>query len=489
MIYEKEIPMRFRKSVLRFFCLTLFVLAFVGDPKLQTLRKEVFAERRAKLMDQMESGMAVFKNPAVSNRNSDVDYPYRAGSDFYYLTGFEYPSSAFILDPNGEKKFIMFVEEKSTMVSLVRGEIPGIEGAMTAYGADTAYAIDRLEEMLRRSIRGKDKIHFDVGNKDLFETIHSLLPQHGRRPNTLADVLPIIHEMRLIKGPEEIELLQKSITITCDAHIEVMRAAKPGMFEYELGAVIDYVYKKNGSLRKGFPSIIGSGPRTSVFHYDANNHTIQDGDLVLLDIGAEYGFYSADVTRTIPINGKFTKEQKEIYELVLAAQEAAIKVLVPGKGCRECFEPAEEVIREGLYRLGLITDKDSPWQTQAFYYPLISHWLGLDAHDVGDYGNSAQGGRPLEPGMVVTIEPGLYFGETMLTVFREMAVQHRGIAEEEVDAFLNQIHPVLQKYKNIGIRIEDDILITEDGNRNLSAKAPKTVKDIETMMKQKSRFE
>lgn len=489
MIYEKEVPMRFRKSVLRFFCLSLFLLAFVGNLRTQTLKKEIFAERRLKLMDQMEGGIAVFQNSQVSNRNSDVDYPYRADSDFYYLTGFEYPSSAFILDPNGEKKFIMFVEEKSTMISLVRGDIPGIEGAMTAYGADTAYAIDRLEEILRRSIRGKEKVYFDVGNKELFETIHSLLPPHGRRPNALVDVLPIIHEMRVVKSPEEIELLQKAVSNTCDAYIEVLKAAKPGMYEYELGAVIDYVYKINGSLRKGFPSIIGSGPRTSVFHYDANNQKIQDGDLVLMDIGAEYGFYSADVTRTIPVNGKFTREQKEIYELVLAAQEAAIKALVPGKGCRECFEPAEEVIREGLYRLGLITDKDSPWQTQAFYYPLISHWLGLDAHDVGEYGNSAQGGRPLEPGMVVTIEPGLYFGETMLTVFREMAVQYRGIAEEEVNAFFAQIQPILDKYKNIGIRIEDDILITEDGNRNLSEKAPKTVKDIENMMKQKSRFE
>lgn len=440
-------------------------------------------------MNQMEAGIAVFQNLPVVNRNDDVDYPYRSNSDFYYLTGFEYPSSAFILDPDGEKKFVMFVEGKSTMTALVSGEIPGIEGAMAAYGADTAYAIDRFEEILRRSIRGEEKIYFDIGNKELYETIHSLLPPPGRRPNAMVDVLRIIHEMRVIKSPEEIELLQKSITITCDALIEALKAAKPGVYEYELGAVIDYVYKKNGSLRNGFSSIIGSGPRTSVFHYEANNHKTQDGDLVLMDIGAEYGYYSADVTRTIPVNGKFNKEQKEIYELVLAAQEAAIKEMVPGKGCRECFGPAEEVIREGLYRLGLITDKNNPWQIHAFYYPLISHWLGLDTHDVGDYGNPTQGGRPLEPGMVLTIEPGLYFGETMLAAFCEMAVRFRGIAEEEVNAFVEQVRPVLQKYKNVGIRIEDDILITEDGNRNLSAKAPKTVKDIENMMKMKSRFE
>ena len=437
----------------------------------------------------MEGGIAVFKNPAVSNRNSDVDYPYRANSDFYYLTGFTYPSVAFIIDPDGEKKFVMFVEEKSTMTSMWLGEIPGVEGAMAVYGADTAYAIDRFEEMLRRSIRGKEKIYCDVGNKELYETIHSLLPPPGRRPKELVDVLPIIHEMRVIKGPEEIELLQKSIMITCDAHIEVMKAAKPGMYEYELGAVIDYVYKKNGSLRKGFPSIIGSGPRSCVFHYDANNHQTQNGDLVVLDIGAEYGFYSADVTRTIPINGKFSKEQKEVYELVLAGQKAAIEDMVPGRGCRECYQQAEEIIKKGLYRLGLITDENTSWQYRAFYYPYISHWLGLDPHDAGDYGDPMQGGRPLEPGMVLTIEPGLYFGENLLAGFREITIRYVGVAEEEVDAFLEQVRPVFEKYKNIGIRIEDDILITEDGNRNLSAKAPKTVEDIENMMKQKSRFE
>jgi Xaa-Pro aminopeptidase len=206
-----------------------------------------------------------------------------------------------------------------------------------------------------------------------------------------------------------------------------------------------------------------------------------------MDIGAEYGFYSADVTRTIPIDGRFSQQQRDIYEIVLAAQEAAIEVMVPGKGAREYYTHAEDVIKEGLYRLGLITDRHTMWQHRAYYYPFIGHWLGLDPHDAGRYGDGPAG-RPLEPGMVLTVEPGLYFGENMIEVFRQSMLRRGRIEEAELDSFLQQVRPVFERYMHIGVRIEDDVLITPDGNRILSAGAPKTVKDIEATMKKKSRF-
>jgi len=464
------------------------LLLLIGSLHAQTLDKEVFAERRQRLMDRMDGGVAVFQNTPVSNRNSDVDYPYRSDSDFYYLTGYKHASAAFILAPAEEKAFILFVQPKNLMTSLWLGDIPGIEGAMEEFGADTAYAFDEFVDVLSRFVGTSQKLYYDIRNERLSETIRSALPSRERGgPEQMVDVLPVIHELRVIKGPEEIKLLEKTIGITCQALVEVMKAAEPGMYEYELGAIIDYVYKKNGSQRKGFPSIIGSGPRSTIFHYEANDRQTRSGDVVLMDIGAEYGYYSADVTRTIPIDGRFSQEQRDIYEIVLAAQEAAIEVMVPGNGAREYYTHAEDVIKESLYRLGLITDRNTMWQHRAYYYPYIGHWLGLDPHDAGSYGDGPAG-RPLEPGMVLTVEPGLYFGETMVEVFRQSMLRRERIDEAELDSFLQQVRPVFEKYMHIGVRIEDDILITSDGNRILSAGAPKTVKDIETTMKKKSRF-
>ena len=470
------------------FVILLVFSAGISTATAQDVDKAVYAERRQKLMEQMEEGIAVFKNASVKIRNNDESYPYRADSDFYYLTGCEEPEACFILAPREPKQFILFIRPASIAESLWHGDLPGLEGGKTIFGADTTYPVNQFNDVFRRYLMRNEKVYFDLNNEELSELIHdSISESDPRPPKELIDVLGIVHEMRVVKDAHEIALLKKAIDITSDALIEVMKAAQPGMFEYEIDAIIDYVYRKNGSRRKGFQSIVGSGHRSTILHYQQNDQKTQDGDMVLMDIGAECGYYTADITRTIPVNGTFSKEQREIYELVLEAQEAAMTNMVPGKKLYEYTRAAEEIIKQGLFQLGLITDKDTNWQHHCFYFSYISHYLGMDVHDVGDYGGSfSWGKREMAPGMVLTIEPGIYVGENWLPSFRQFASRVRGVPIETIDVFLKEIRPKFEKYKNIGVRIEDDILITENGNVNLSVKAPRTVRDIQEMMKKTS---
>lgn len=473
--------MKPRYSILSL-CLTILIWSnFYASIDAQTLNKDIFSQRRQKLMEQMDGGIAIFKNTKIVYRNGDTEYPYRSDSDFYYLTGFDYPEAAFILLPNEDKKFIMFVQPESPFTLLWKGDIHGVDEIRDVFGVDTSFIIDQFDDVMRGYLRGKDKIYFNIKEKELYEKIHSLV---YASPKEMIDINQHLHEMRIFKDAEEIKLLRKAVDITCDGLVEVMKAAEPGMCEYELDAILDYVFRKSGSPRKGFPSIVASGPNSTVFHYDKNDRQINRGDIIVMDVGAEYGYYAADVTRTLPISGKFTKEQKKLYEIVLQAQLTAIENMVPGNKCFESFKRAEEVVKQGLYRLGLITDKNSTWQYKAYYYPYISHGLGLDAHDVGDYGGYREGGRTLEPGMILTIEPGLYIGDNMTDAFR--TIVKRSVPEEEIENFIQGVKPVFEKYKNTGIRIEDDVLITEQGNEVLSAKAPKTVQEIENLMSKKS---
>jgi len=264
-----------------------------------------------------------------------------------------------------------------------------------------------------------------------------------------------------------------------------MKAVEPGMFEYEVEAIIEYIFRKSGAERPGFPSIVGSGPNSTILHYEDNNRQTQDGDLLLMDVGAEYSHYTADVTRTIPVNGRFSAKQKEIYEVVLHAQKEAIKIAAPGVGIYEINNRGVEVIKEGLYRLGLITDKGSQWQHRAWLMYNISHWVGLDVHDVGGRGPDDGKGRRFEPGMVFTVEPGLYIREETLEYLPVM-LGRSGATKEELEAFVNAVRPAVRKYANIGIRIEDDILVTESGHEILSSKVPKEIDAIEKLMKKKS---
>jgi Xaa-Pro aminopeptidase len=485
--YKKEHPMKNKRQKTILLLAVWTAISFTALLRAQIPDKSVFAMRREKLMKQMDGGIAVFRNTSVQRRNGDEDYPYRTDSDFYYLSGFPYADAVFILIPDAEKSFILFVEPKSYTASQWFGDLPGIEGAMETFGADTAYAIGTFEDALPNWIMNKKRVYCDLENDSLCGILRSSLRRLGTKNSTeIVNVMPLLHELRIFKRPEEIRLLQKAVDITGEALIEVMKAAHPSMYEYELDAILDYVFRKNGSPRKGFGSIVGSGPKSTVFNYQTNDRLTENGDMVILDVGAEYGYYTADITRTIPVNGKFAPKQREIYGIVFEAQEAAIRDMIPGNPCFQTAKTAEKIVKEGLYRLGLITDPESVWQHWLYYYPFISHPLGLDVHDVGDFGNFWQGGRNLEPGMVLTIEPGIYIGDNLIPAFRNSAMKYFKATAEEVDAFLEKIRPVFDAYKPLGVRIEDDILITEKGNENLSAKVVRTVEDIEKKMMEKS---
>lgn len=474
------------------FLFALLLLArTVEEPSLhaQTFPKDAFAQRRQRLMDKMDGGIAIFRSAKVANRNNDVDYEYRQDSDFYYLTGFEEPESAFLLIPDADKKFVMFVRPGNRMRETWTGKRFGVKGAMDIYGADTAYTINEFEKILPRYLTRKEKLYYSWNDKDFNEKLINIMKQHrGYGPDKIINPLQYVHEQRLIKSPEEMKLMRRAIDITCEAHTEAMKAAKPGMYEYELEAIIEYIYRKNGSPRPGFPSIVGSGPNSCIFHYEVNNRQTQDGDIIVIDIGAEYGYYSADVTRTIPVSGKFSREQRDIYEIVLRAQQEAIDMAAPGKGIREIQNRAIEVVKDGLYRLGLITDKNSSWQYRIWLMHAISHWLGLDVQDVGSSRGKDERGRILEPGMVFAVEPGIYVPENALDDLSEL-FEHTGLpaTEEEIAEFVENVKPVAEKYRNIGVRIEDDVLITEEGHELLSSKAPRTIDEIENIMKKSSR--
>jgi Xaa-Pro aminopeptidase len=296
----------------------------------------------------------------------------------------------------------------------------------------------------------------------------------------------------VFKGPMEVGRLQKACNITSRALIEVMKACEPGKFEFEMEAILEGTFLAYGSAMPGFPSIVGSGPNSTILHYEANNRQMEDGDLLLMDIGAEYGYYTADITRTIPVNGRFSKEQQAIYGLVLDAQKKAIEVMKPGLPISEGHRVASQVIVRGLFELGLVTDTPAAWQ-QRFYvlYP-SSHYLGLDVHDVGNYGGffasfhmendgETPDSRLLEPGMVLTIEPGLYFRENGLEQLWQIFGNR--VDSLEIARFIEAVEPVYNQYLRVGVRIEDDILITREGNLNLSRYAPKEIEDIEQLMR------
>ncbi len=433
---------------------------------------EDYAIRRQKLMDFMGDGIAVFKTSGQSSQN------------FFYLTGFEEPDAAMLLIPEADKKFILFVTPANPARSIWTGHVTGLEGAKERYGADFAYPLDQFEQILSRQLRGKKRLFCSFLDNELTSTLLQMVRRPwNNSPKELVDLTEKIYEMRVIKSGSEIKLLKKAADITAQAQIEAMKTAKSGMNEGEIEAVIEYVFRKMGATRPGFPSIVGSGPNSTVLHHEINNRQTIDGDLVVMDIGAEVGRYTADVTRTIPVNGQFSKEQKDIYSLVLEAEEKALGIIAPGVEINDVHNLAISVIADGLLNLGLITDKESRWQIRAWIMYTINHWIGLDVHDVGDYKRQRDSSRVLEPGMVFTVEPGLYI--RMETIENLQEIVGPSVPEEEVAAFIEVVRPAVERYNNIGVRIEDDVLVTEDGYENLSIKAPKTIAEIEKIMKKK----
>ena len=469
--------MKHKALILSLLVLLAAAPGWAGPADEQAISPEVYAQRRASLMQAMGEGIGIF-TPRT-----------RDGHDFFYLTGFDEEEAVCVLIPKGKQRFLLFVEPRDPARTLWTGRRHGIQGAEQIFGADAAYPLDQFEKRLPGLLRGQERVFCSQRDQDMLDILRRFVgsPSSGY-PETVSDPTADIHAMRLIKDREEIRLLRRAVSITCEALQEVMRAARPGMYEYELEAILEYVFMRGGSPRPGFPSIVGSGPNATILHYETNRRQTRDGDLVLMDVGAEYGRYKADVTRTFPVEGRFSPLQREIYEIVLQANQRAISIVRPGVGLYEVHKEALEVVRDGLHRIGLVTDPESSWQTDVWLMYNTNHWIGLHVHDVGGRGPRDGVGMKLRPGMVFTVEPGIYVGEFSLEILGSRMVRAGEQRGQDIRAFIEKVQPVVEKYLNIGVRIEDDILVTETGGKVLSLAVPKEVSAVEKLMTQNPRF-
>jgi Xaa-Pro aminopeptidase len=427
--------------------------------------------RLTEFISKMEpNSIAVFASAHEVRRNQDTDFEFRQDTDFYYLTRLNEPDCVAVLAPNHpQHKYVLFVRPRVKEEEIWTGLRAGIEGAIKTHGADAAYDIAKLPEVLPQYLKTADKLYFRFGQNEHFDLkLIAMLKRMRERvrygeygPTTIIDPVTLVHEMRLRKNDEDIANLRRAAHISAEGHVAAMKHCKPGMYEYELEALVEYVFRKQGATGVGYPSIVGSGFNTTILHYNTNNDQIKDGDMVLIDAGAEYNIFSGDITRTFPANGKFSKAQQSIYEAVLAANKAVIAMVKPGESFMKLHEKAVEVVTDELLALGLLSgDRKEIIENKGyfkFFMHRTGHWLGMDVHDVGRY-KIADDWRKLEPGMVFTVEPGIY-----------IAAGAEGVPAE---------------YFNIGVRIEDDVLVTENGYEVLTTGVPKEVKEIEALMKE-----
>jgi Xaa-Pro aminopeptidase len=444
------------------------------------LDQEIFKQRRATFMEKMDSNaVAIFPCKPEYSRNLDVNYPYRQESNFYYLSGFEEPQSILLISPSDpNNKYVMFVRKKDPRREVWEGARAGIEDAMTEFMADTALNIEDIKQTLDQFTQYDRTIYYTFGiNPEYDRFIRDRFVEKRSRGNwPIIDPAPILNQMRLIKNEGDWKMgLKKAIDISAAAHEEAIRALKPGMYEYEVQAIFEFVYRRNGSPRNAYPCIIGSGPNSTILHYDKNNRRLEEGEMILMDCAAEYGYYSADITRTVPTSGTFTKEQRDIYSIVLDAQNQAMAMVKPGIILADLDKKINEVLANSLIALGLIKDTKDLWMFSRHGY---SHWIGLEVHDVGAY---KQNGKhvALEPGMVFTIEPGLYVRPDIADKMKTS-----DYTESEID----EIRSRLEDYMHIGVRIEDDILVTDTGFENLSKALPREIADIEDLMEESPRW-
>lgn len=428
-----------------------------------------YAKRRKQLMQAIgPNSVAILTAAPAAARNHYHEYPYRQNSDFYYLTGFEEPESVLVLAPKRKGgEFILFNRVRDRAQEIWDGYRAGQEGAKKIYGADSAYPISELSHILPEILEGRDEIHYTLGldkyyDAILLDAVNNLrgkIRSGVQSPLAFTDVRAELHEMRLIKSPAEIALMRKAAEISADAHIRAMKTCKPGMNEYQLEAEINYEFQRNGARFCAYTPIIGSGANSCILHYNNNNKTIKNGDFVLIDAGCEYQYYASDVTRTFPANGRFSPEQKAIYEIVLEAQQAGIKAVRPGTAWPMIDDICVKIITQGLIDVGLLKGKLSDLIEKrayfAFYMHRSGHFLGLDTHDAGRY-KMGDKWRKLQPGMVRTVEPGIY-----------------------ISADTPGVH---KRWHNIGVRIEDDVVVTSKGCDVLSRNAPTSIEEIEDIM-------
>ena len=429
-----------------------------------------FQERRDRLAEHMgPNSIAIIETSPVALRNRDADYKYRADSSFFYLTGFAEPEAVAVIETSDfaeDYTYSLFCRERDREMEIWNGYRAGVDGAVDDYDADEAYAIDLLDEEIIEKLLDKEKLFYRIGHRTEFDArVAKWIVQangESRKGNTapaqLIQLDRIIDEMRLHKDAEEIELMQIASNISAEAHTQAMKAVKPGMMEYALEAELNYIFGKNGCV-PSYNSIVGGGENGCILHYVENNKPLKDGDLVLIDAACEYEFYASDITRTFPVNGKFSPEQKALYQVVLDSQIAAINAIQIGNSYKEPHNVAVRILVQGLLDLGIMQgDIEEIIKTESFrqfYMHGTGHWLGMDVHDVGSYKQSGEW-RTYEEGMVVTVEPGLYIAPD----------------DETVDA----------KWRGIGIRIEDDVVATKEGPLVLTKNVVKTIEDIEALM-------
>ena len=433
------------------------------------MNKREFARRRKRLMDMVDrGGIAIQPTAPEQVRNRDVYYPFRADSDFHYLTGFPEPEAVMVLVPDRPQgEFLLFCRERDPEAETWHGRRAGLEGACELYGADDAFPISDLDDILPGLLENKTRIFYTMGRyRDFDQRLVGWLNRvtsKGRAgvhaPDQFHSLAHHLHEMRLFKSKDEVKTMRQAAQISAAAHQRAMEVCRPGMYEYQIEAELLHTFTQKGSRSPAYPSIVGGGANTCILHYHENNEALRDGDLLLIDAGCELDHYASDITRTFPVNGRFTPEQRAVYEIVLEAQLAAIAKVRPGNHWNDPHTAALEVITRGLVELGLLKGR---WKTllkeeayRPYYMHRTGHWLGMDVHDVGDY-KIGDEWRLLEPGMVTTVEPGLYLAPSI-----------KGLPK---------------RFWNIGVRIEDDVLVTANGHDVLSEGAPKTVAEIEAVM-------
>ena len=420
------------------------------------LPKEEFGERRTRVFTQMQPNSALLLFSEIEKRrNNDCTYPFRQDSYFWYLTGFNEPNAALLLLKTEQaEKAIIFLRPRDPLLETWNGRRLGVERAPQQLNVNEAYSIEEFATVLPKILKNLTALYHvpeihTWGDKLVTESAVSF--------SKILDWRPILSEMRLIKSPNEIRLMQQAGQITALGHIKAMQTTRPNRFEYEIESDILHEFNRHCARFPSYNSIVAGGSNACILHYTENDRPLNDGDLVLIDAGCEFAMYAGDITRTFPVNGKFSQPQREIYELVLKAQKRAIELLVPGNSIKQANDEVIRIKTQGLVDLGILKgDVDTLIEQQAyrqFYMHGLGHWLGLDVHDVGSYGQDKQ--RILEIGMVITVEPGIYISE---------------------DA------DVPEQYKGIGVRIEDNLLMTEYGNKILTAAAPKEITDIENLM-------
>ncbi|MBL4583021.1 MAG: Xaa-Pro aminopeptidase [Pseudomonadales bacterium] len=428
-----------------------------------------YAQRRRKLMELMgENSIAILPAAEPAMRNGGTEYAYRQNSDLLYLTGFLEPHSVLVLMPGREHgEMVLFCQDRDPSMELWTGYRAGPEGACKTYGADDAFPIDDVDDILPGLLEGRAKVFYAMGcnqNFDLqlmewIKQIRSKARSGIYPPHEFVTVDHVLHELRLLKSKEEQSTMKQAGKISAQAHVRAMQICKPGMMEYELEAELLHEFVRNGARAPAYSSIVGGGANGCILHYIENNAELLNGDLVLIDAGCELDGYAADITRTFPINGRFSEAQAALYEIVLDAQQAAFDVIVPGSHWNQPHEATVRVITEGLLKLGLLEgDLEQLIEQEGyrdFYMHKAGHWLGMDVHDVGDYKIGGEW-RVLEPGMVLTVEPGIY------------------VSPHNTD--------VDEKWRGIGIRIEDDVIVTRTGCDVMSDGVPKTIQQIEQLM-------